>query len=199
MKSLFKIGALFLLMAVSLTSQSQSFNLSGFAGTNETNILSGSLTYQAPSGLIVGLGGSHALSSFFVSEKRKGNDYADNSNNIAKNYPELSDPANAKYIREIFTEDRGTVSAFLGYGLKNTTLTVDGGLVFQQRIVLATTGQISQPITPQSTNYWQSFTSGPSFAYGFNLTQYFGKSGLGLTAGYGNVTNFRIGLSYRFD
>jgi hypothetical protein len=197
MKSL-KIFMVTFAIIASLTASSQTLKFNAYGSTNDTYTIGGDLIGIHPNGIVFGIGGSHASKTFFTSEMRNGNDYSDHSNNIAKNYPELTDPANAKYIRERFVENRGTLTGVLGYSFNKgkTIIVTDLGIAFQQEITLATTGQKSLPVTPASTNYWQSRTVGPAFVYGGTIMQTI-KGRFGVLVGYNNIQELKLGISYR--
>lgn len=177
----------------------QTISINVYYSTNDTHIIGGDLLLIKPSGFTIGIGGSHASSTFFTSEKRNGNDYTDNSNNLSSNFPKLSIPDNGKYIREKFIENRGTVSGLVGYnwGFKRSiTVLSEFGIALQQEIKLATTGVLSNPITPRNTNYWESNTVGPKFLYGASVNQYLAGR-WGIMAGYNNITKFKFGIVYK--
>lgn len=191
---------LIVLLAISsVTMQAQTVSLNAYYSTNDTHIIGGDLLVIRPLGFTYGVGGSHASSTFFTSEKRNGNDYTDNSNNLSSNFPKLSVPGNERYIREKFIENRGTVSGLIGYnwGFKRSiTVLSEFGIALQQEIKLATTGVLSNPITPRNTNYWESKTVGPKFLYGGSISQYIAGR-WGLMAGYNNITKFKFGFVYK--
>lgn len=185
------------LLAISSTAMSQTVSFNAYYSTNDTHIIGGDLLISKPGGLTFGIGGSHASSTFFTSEKRKGNDYTDNCNNKSSNYPKLQLPENYNYIRETFVENRGTVSGLVGWTFnKSTIILTEFGIGLQQQIQLATTSVKSDPITSHNSNYWQSTTVGPKFLYGGSISQYI-KGRWGVMAGYNNITNFKFGIVYK--
>lgn len=196
MKSLKFFFALFaIVLTLSANSQSVSGNL--YYSTGDTRIIGADLLVTHTSNFVFGVGGSHASKTFFTSEKRNGNDYTDNCNNRSSNFPKLSDPANASRIRETFIENRGTVTALLGYSFtKSTTFLSEFGVGLQQQIKLATTGLLTDPITSHSSNYWESKTVGPKFLYGGVLTQNI-SGRVGVMVGYNNIQKFKFGINYR--
>jgi len=191
----FILIALFAISLTAINAQTISFN--AYYSTNDTHIMGGDLLLSKPGGLTFGVGGSHASKTFFTSEKRNGNDYTDNSNNLSSNFPKLSNPANYQYIRETFIENRGTISGLLGYTFNSSTIVLsEFGISLQQEIKLATTGIKSNPITPHNTNHWESNTVGPKFLYGASISQYI-KGRWGIMAGYNNITKFKFGIVYK--
>ena len=195
MKSLKFFFALFaIVLTLSANSQSVSGNL--YYSTGNTRIIGADLLVTYPSNFVIGVGGSHASKTFFTSEKRNGNDYTDNCNNLASNFPKLNLPENAPRIRETFIENRGTVTTLLGYSFKkSTTILSEFGIGLQQEIKLATTGNPSI-LTAHGSNYWESKTVGPKFLYGGVLTQNI-NGRFGLLVGYNNIQKFKFGINYR--
>lgn len=185
----------FLLMAT-VTSSAQSLKLNAYGSTNDTYTVGGDLVGTHLNGIVLGIGGSHASTTFFTSEMKNGNDYRDHNDTHASNYPDLNDPANATHMRQTFVENRGTLTGMVGYSFNKgkTTIVSDLGIAFQQEIMLGNTGDY--PINAPSGYYYQTNTVGPAFLYGGTIMQTI-KGRVGIMAGYNNIQEFKVGITYR--
>lgn len=184
------------IMFVSMTASSQHLIFGTAYSTNDTRILEGDLYGLTKSGLVLGIGGSHATKTFFTKTQWQGNNFNDHNDNLANNFPELTDPANAKHFRHSFVENRGTLTGSIGYNFKNsaTTIITDMGIAFQQEILLGNTGDY--PVNAPSGWYYQTRTVGPKFLIGGTVLQNI-KGRFGLMAGYNNIQKVRFGITYR--
>ena len=191
-KAFFVLSILF----VSMTATSQNLILGAAYSTNDTRIMEGNLYGVTKSGLVLGVGGSHATKTFFTSAKWNGADFSDRNDSKANNFPDLTDPANQKHLRHIMVEDRGTVTGSVGYNFKNspTIILMDAGIVFQQKIFLGNSA--NYPVNAENGWYYETRTVGPKFLIGGTVVQNI-KGRVGVMVGYNNVQKFRFGITYR--
>lgn len=193
MKQVKLMLVMFVMTLLTIQTSAQSVNTSLYYTTNDTHI-AGIDLYASLNGLVLGIGGSHATKSFFVTETKDGNDYRDHNNNVAKNFPELTNPANSTHFRGNFVENRGTLTGIVGYVFNKTTITSDLGVSFRQRILLGNTG--TYPINAPTGFYYQSQTLSPAFLYGGTVIQNI-KGRFGILAGYNNIEKFKFGVNIR--
>lgn len=174
---------------IMISANSQNVSVNAYVSSNSTNLLGGDVFVTLKPGVVVGVGGSHATSTFFNSEKKDGNDFTNVNYNLAQM------PATLKLFNS-FVENRGTVSGLVGYSFKsNTTVIGDLGVAFNQTINLFTSAQFNPSnVYPKSTLGYQSKGSS-QFTYGGSVIQNFGR--LGAMVGYNNVQKFKIGVSFR--
>lgn len=185
---IFRLLTSLLLVLCITTLSAQTVNTNLYYSTNDTRTVGMDLTVIHPNNMVFGIGGSHASRTFFTSETKDGNDYSDHSLNIA------SQPGVTYF--GYFIENRGTLTGIIGYSFnkKRTTLLSDLGISFRQKIH---TGNIATPpVKAPNGFYWKSETLNPKFLYGGTITQTL-SGRLGLLAGYNNIQQFKLGITYR--
>jgi len=181
--------ALLFAMVLSFSAQSQNLNLGLYGSTGKISTYGGDLKVDLPSGVVFGVGGSHAIQSFFNKDQYNGMDFNDKNYNIAEM------PYDLHQFDQI-NELRGSVYGSLGYRYKNTTVTADLGIAFSQNIYFYTSGN-GLPPYPHGTLGYKT-KGATEFLYGGTVSQQLYKR-FGLLAGYNNAQNFKVGVTIQLS
>lgn len=184
MKNFLLIAILF----ISLSASSQKISGDVYYSTNNTHIIGGTM-YLTQQNTVFGIGGSHASKTFFVSEKHDGNEFMDKCYNLA--------PMPVNLIKfDSFTEDRGTVTASIGYKYSGFMITGEFGLGFTQTIDLYTSSNLNSKPYAWQSNGWKS-QGGTRFCYGGTISQTL-LNRWGIMLGYTNIQHLKMGINYNF-
>ncbi len=171
MKFLKSILVLFMSFIV-MSASSQTVSANAYLGTNSTHLLGGDLLVTLKSGVVFGVGGSHATRTIATKS-------------------DVDFTVVVPYVVKSYTAERGTVSGLVGYSFKSTSVMFESGVSLRQFVVEGRTG--SNESAPKVYN---SKTVDPGFLYGMTVTQNFGGR-FGVMLGYNNIQSLKFGLSYK--
>lgn len=182
MKFLKSILVLFMSFIV-MSASSQTVSANAYLGTNSTHLLGGDLLVTLKSGVVFGVGGSHATRAIYTNK-----DYQINLTDLWS----VVGTGSPKLYKH-YTAERGTLTGLFGYSFGNTTLMGETGVSFRQEIVEGSTS-LNENVPGDLT--YQSRLADPGFLYGMTVTQNFGGR-FGVMLGYNNIQSLKFGLSYK--
>ena len=183
-----KVTFLIIALLVTVATIAQSVSVNVYQSINKQT--GASLYKTTHTGIIYGIAGSY----LFPSYTGHSNQYEELANAII--------PAEgskwgqyAKYQYGSFKENRGTVQGLLGYKLHSTSFTINFGLAFTSQYWLGKGAAILSDQNPALYFYTYENTT-PVGLIGFTINQNI-KERLGVVAGWNNIEQSFIGLSYK--